>query len=213
MLIKYDTFQEYSLDIDRLKSFYRMYIFDNLDYVFIENWMNILDFYYKNNKAAVTKTDSDYQFFQKSIIIDNNIKVYLHFDVNRAIRFLPNYEAKIIYSDSVSEDLIFEKTLYSDYHARSSAPIVIINFPISKNTEKLVIDGNHRLSSKLHDKLDIPYVYLKNEDAIRIIPQVFDSFYYRFILDFSEYKSCETIDKRQKYILNSSYLSKIVKIE
>lgn len=184
MLLKYDTFQKYSLDIERLKSYYRMFINDKLDHVFIENWMNILDFYYKNNKAAVTKTDSDYEFFQKSIVIANNINAFLHFDIYRTNRIVSNYESKIIHSGSVPDDLIFNTTSYSDYYAKSTDPIVIINFPINKITEKLVIDGNHRLSSKNHDKLDISYIYLKNEDAIRVIPQVFEIFFYQYILDF-----------------------------
>lgn len=213
MLLNYDTLQKYELDINLLKSIYRKSITDNLDYFFIENWLNVLEFYYINNKASIIKYNNEPQFFQKSIELFDKIKFYLHFDINKAESIISNYEINTMNPHKVPNNLIYNKSQYSDIHIKSNKPIIVISFPLKNMTDELVIDGNHRISAKMDSGLDIPYIKFNDEDSIRTIPQYFEIFYYQFMLDYRNYSSYFPVEKRKQYIKSSSYLRNIIKIE
>lgn len=196
---KYDVSIIYLLDC--LSSEYRR---SDIVKDFISRWKTSLLYAYQTNKYKVLNKSVEQEFFSKYVYIGGQ-KIYFQFNIFVAKYITKKMIASTENINSLPYHLIeFEYYKNNLSYSNSTEPIIIVDFPITRDNGKLVIDGNHRLSSKYDAKTCFHYKYLPYQYAYHIIVNTFESALYLFFCELNIVKKFKTSSETSEFLYKYS---------
>ncbi len=186
--------------------FKHIYGIDN----YIDNWKKALVETYNMEQNMKFKFDMGRNFFTSIYI--NSQEIRLHFNIEEAIEISKKYPIQNIplssFSNCKNEHSTVKYTeCYSETsfdYAKCDIPIIIVQYQMdSDDFYYLTIDGNHRITAKINNKLDdINLVLLNCKDASSLIKSKFERAVYLFLCE------CQGISmepEKADLIINNSY--------
>lgn len=214
----YITHSEYPFDLDYAHQYIRSLAPDlsflkNCD-EFLEQWFKKISVCNLHNVQRISQGDlsGQTQLFQKSITLFDQ-PAMLHFNANM-IRGLAINHTVPIHLDISSVvnkmcHIAYTPCSHIDGFEKNDDPILLIQFPLGE-CELLVIDGNHRLSSRIYKKVRRIDAYIADYSMSLIgLSDLFEQSLYAFICDIRYVQVNKALLIGQCY--NSVFLSCLAK--
>lgn len=162
---------------------------------------------YKNNRCYFSyDKNKPCEYYQQIIKIPSIAQFYIHFNVDKAVDVAQNYD----YQRLNARRLVYNNVEYEvqndikKYHFSCETPIIVIDFPCRLQSEKMVIDGNHRMTSKVIKNQDVNYVKLSIPDTVSLITQTFEKAWYLFAVELNAAIQLKTYNQRKNFLEHQS---------
>lgn len=221
-------YQHYSINYSKFFDELNSIQFLNDKYIqseYLKSWMKVLE----NSDRTIAnqlKTkeqianfslllQSEPEIFQLPIDFKNN-KIFIHFRASIANQIISKDESKSAFiplDEFVGDDSSIKWTSINanvDSYANSKKPIMLVPF-LDNQYNYLVIDGNHRLTYKINNKINDVHALIFSEQTVieqSLFSSGFDKFYYIMHNEINHMGN-ETNSKRTKAIelVKKSYLN------
>ena len=211
MLLNYITLSKYDIDIDNLIDFYKRFkVLKPIDSL-VSNWLDVIRYAYLHNKCSITyDKNKPCKYYQQLIKIPDIAEFYIHFNIDKAVEISKNYQLQTLNSRLlIHNNVEFEPQQdLKNYHFTCEAPIIIVDFPCKLQSEKMVIDGNHRMTAKVLKNRNVRFANFYPNDTVLIIPQTFEQAWYLFAIELNDILKLKSFNQKTDFIDNKSVCEK-----
>lgn len=157
---------------------------------FLDKYKHCLINSYLEEENTIFNYTGRENYYQSIIICNEEIRI--HFNITKALSYIKNYSYNIQqvslsyfapnnFDDNISSISYSPVCINSNYsYEKNNSPIILIYFPLGKHTY-ITIDGNHRVSYRIKNKIScINAILLSYDDTLSLIDSKFEKCLYSF---------------------------------